>query len=45
MKFHPDYGEMSLTVHPEMKERDGISSGCEKKKKRRVNTSSPDEIF
>ena len=45
MKFHPDYGEMSLTVHPEMKERDGISSGYEKKKKRRVNTSSPDEIF
>ena len=34
-----------MKFHPGMKDRDEISSRDEKKKKRRVNTSSRDEIL
>ena len=34
-----------MKFHPRMKDRDEISSPDEKKKKRRVNTSSGDEIL
>ena len=34
-----------MKFYPGMKDRDEISSGDQKKKKRRVNTSSQDEIL
>ena len=43
--FLPRWNFIPGWTHPCQKDRDGISSRKEEKKKRRVNTSSPDEIL
>ena len=43
--FLPKWNFITEWTHPGMKDRDEISSRDEKKKKRRVNTSSRDEIL